>query len=241
MTLAETHSLRGARALLRDHLAVVARGALAPTLCGRWCAGVLAARAAWIEDFEGDQHALGRAFYTHLETDRTDLYFADAAASDARVEEHAPGLQGAMRALLEEAVEGRVVPRAGWCGAGVHVFAPGAVLSRRGGVRHFDTEGLTAPHAARRAPAVSLVAMLSPPARGGGLRLWPVLYAGQDHVGEDSLPPGGGAVVEYRAGDVVLFDSYRLHQILPFDGEEARLSATLHGAEIDRGLWESWF
>ena len=85
-----------------------------------------------------------------------------------------------------------------------------------------------------------LVAMLSPPPRGGGLRLWPLLYAGSDHVDDEALP-AGDAVVDYRAGDAVLFDSYRLHQILPFDGEGPRLSATLHGAEIDRGLWESWF
>ena len=101
----ETRSFRGARALLDAHLAVVVRGALAPERCARWCAGVLAARDAWIEDFDGDQHALGRAFYTHLETGRTELYFSDASASDARVERHAPGLQGAMAALLAEAVE----------------------------------------------------------------------------------------------------------------------------------------
>jgi hypothetical protein len=43
------------------------------------------------------------------------------------------------------------------------------------------------------------------------------------------------------AGDAIFFDSYRLHQILPFDGERHRISATLHGAQIDEGLWETWF
>jgi hypothetical protein len=224
-----------------DHLAVIARGALAPSICERWSATILRARHAWTEDFDGEQHALGRAFYTHLETDRTDLYFADAASSDARVEEHAPGLQAVMRGLLGDALTARVVTRRGWCGAGVHVFSPGSVVARHGGVRHFDTEGLVQAHVERRAPAVSLVAMLRPPGRGGGLRLWPVSHAGRDQVADDELPPEGDAVIEFGAGDVVLFDSYRLHQIQPFGGDEPRISATLHGAEIDLGLWETWF
>jgi hypothetical protein len=241
VAVAEVKSLSGARASLAQHLAVVVRGALSPAERARWVRGVLDAEPEWTEDFDGDQLCLGRAFYTHLETDRAALYFDGAAASDARVERHAEGLQGAMRALLEDAVGGHVVPRAGWCGAGVHVFPRGKTVARRGGVRHFDTEGLAEEHTARRAPAVSLVAMLLPPSRGGGLRLWPVLYAGEDHVDDDDLRAGAASVIELGPGDVVLFDSYRLHQIQPFEGDGPRISATLHGAEIDAGLWESWF
>jgi hypothetical protein len=240
VAVVEAKSLGAARTFLETHAAVVVRGALASSDCRRWVKGILDAKGAWTDDFDGDQASLGRAFYTHLETDRTHLYFADAAASDARVERYAPGLQGRMRALLEEAVEGRVVVRRGWCGAGVHVFPPGGTVASQGGVRHFDTEGLAEGHVTRRAPAVSLVAMLVPPSRGGGLRVWPVHYAGQDHV-DDADVPGEGVVIEYASGDVVLFDSYRLHRIEPFQGERPRISATLHGAEIDAGLWESWF
>jgi hypothetical protein len=233
--------LPGTAALLAAHPAVVVRGCVDPETCTAWARGVLAARDEWVHDFDGEQFALGRAFYTHLETDRAGEYFEDAAASDARVERHAPGLQRAMRDLLGEAVTGRVVARAGWCGAGVHVFTPRGPVAAGGGVVHFDTEGLAEAHVARRAPALSLVVMIQPPARGGGLRLWPALYAGEDHPGDVVLRAGGDVVVEYGAGDALLFDSYRLHQILPFDGRRARISATLHGAEIDRGLWESWF
>ncbi len=231
----------GALGSLREHLAVVVRGAVPPSTCGRWAAGVLAAREEWTPDFDGEQFCLGRAFYTHLETDRAGEYFADAAGSDARVERHAPGLQRTLRALLQDAVGGRVVPRDGWCGAGVHVFPAGSPVATSGGVVHFDTEGLAEGHVARRAPAVSLVVMIQPPERGGGLRLWPALYEGRDHPGEATVRAGGDVVVDYAAGDAVLFDSYRLHQIEPFDGPRARISATLHGAAIDRGLWETWF
>jgi len=236
--IVDSQTLRDAGTRLPDHLAIVARGAIAPATCARWTSGVLAARQEWTSDFDGDQFCLGRAFYTHLETDRADLYFADAEASDARVERYAPGLQAALRALLEDAVGGRVVPRAGWCGAGIHVFPSGAPVAREGGVRHFDVEGLADEHLERRAPAVTLVAMLSPPVRGGGLRLWAVLYAGDD---EPDVPPADGAIVELRPGDAVLLDSYRLHQIQPFGGDRPRISATLHGAAIDAGLWECWF
>jgi hypothetical protein len=233
--------LSGAHALLATHLAVVVRGGIPQPRCENWVRGVLGARDEWVHDFGGEQFSLGRAFYTHLETARAREYFDDAAASDARVEKHAPGLQDALRSLLEDAVAGRVVARDGWCGAGVHVFTPGGPVAAAGGVVHFDTEGLAERHLARRTPALSLVVMLQPPTRGGGLRLWPALYEGADHPEDAVLRSGNDVLVEYGPGDVVLFDSYRLHQIQPFEGRRARISATLHAAEIDRGLWESWF
>jgi hypothetical protein len=237
----EAGTLQGAAAELASHGVVVVRGALDPAACGRWTEAVLAARAEWTRDFDGEQFSLGRAFYTHLETDRAGRYFEDAAASDARVERHAVGLQAVMRALLASVTGGRVAGRPGWCGAGVHVFPAGGVLAERGGVVHFDTEGLAEPHVARRGRALSLVAMLQRPERGGGLRVWPALYAGRDEVDEAVLRQGGDTTLLLRAGDAVAFDSYRLHQIQPFEGSLDRISATLHGAEIDRDLWESWF
>jgi hypothetical protein len=239
--VAEVQTPTDARALLATHRAVVIRAALATDVCARWSAGVLAARTDWTEDFGGEQFSLGRAFYTHYETDQSGRYFADAAGSDARVERHAPGLQSTMQRLLAEAVSGRAVPRPGWCGAGVHVFPAGGALAAQGGVVHFDTEGLTEAHVERTRPALSLVVMLQPAERGGGLRLWPVVCPGKRGPDEASLRRGTPTTVVCGAGDAVLFDSYRLHQIRPFEGERHRLSATLHGAEIDRDLWETWF
>lgn len=239
--VAEVEALERAGGPLAAEGLVVVRRALDASTCQRWTRAVLAARAEWTQDFGGEQFSLGRAFYTHLETDLTRRYFEDAAASDARVERHAPGLQAAMRGLLAGVAGGRVAARPGWCGAGVHVFPAGGVLAEHGGVVHFDTEGLAEAHVARRARALSLVAMLQSPERGGGLRLWPVLYAGRDEADDAVFRQGGDTTVLLRAGDLAVFDSYRLHQIQPFEGALDRVSATLHGAEIDRGLWESWF
>jgi hypothetical protein len=215
--VAEVETPEGAAAGLAARGVAVVRGALETATCARWTSAVLAARAEWTEDFGGEQFSLGRAFYTHLETERAGRYFDDATASDARVNRHAPGLQAAMRALLAAATGGRVVGRPGWCGAGVHVFPAGGVLADRGGVVHFDHEGLAEQHMARRGRALSLVAMLQPPEQGGGLRVWPELYEGHEEVDD---------VVLRRGGD---------------EGPLDRISATLHGAEIDRDLWESWF
>ena len=48
-------------------------------------------------------------------------------------------------------------------------------------------------------------------------------------------------LVGYRNGDALLMSSYRLHQIRPFRGDLDRVSITLHAAEVDRGVWETWF
>jgi hypothetical protein len=222
---------------LDEHLALHVTGAIDPETCARWAAGVAAFRDAWTADFGGEQFALGRAFYTHLETGRSEEYFRDAAASDARVEEGAPGLQSRMRELVAELTGARVIQRRGWCGAGVHVFPAGAKVARSGGVIHFDIEGLGRHQLARGKPALSLVVMLQPP---GSLRLWDVRYSGSDAATEAELA-SHSEFIEYAVGDLVVFDSYRLHQIQPFDGERDRISATIHAAEVDRNLWESWF
>ena len=74
----------------------------------------------------------------------------------------------------------------------------------------------------------------------GGLRVWDVLYDGHDHPTKEELT-ARSATVTYGVGDVVLIDSYRLHQIQPFAGSRARISATVHAARLDAGLWECWF
>ncbi len=230
------HELAGAIARLDGARAIVCRGLLDAATCAAWVDGVLRARAEWTADFGGEQYALGRAFYTHLETDRAKEYFRDAAASDARVERYAPGLQARMRAMVAEVVAATAVARRGWCGPGVHVFPAGEKVAESGGVIHFDTEGLGQHHLARRKRALSVVAMLQPAEERGGIALWDVLWDGGDEA-----PQGEPEIVEYGVGDVLVFDSYRLHQIQPFAGSRDRISATVHAAEIDRGLWETWF
>jgi hypothetical protein len=49
------------------------------------------------------------------------------------------------------------------------------------------------------------------------------------------------ATVGYEAGDLVVFDSYRLHQIQPFSGALPRLSMTAHAALLHPARWDLWF
>ena len=63
--------------------------------------------------------------------------------------------------------------------------------------------------------------MLQPPVAGGGLRVWDAVWNGRDHD-EAAVSVAARApsiVAEYEAGDLVLIDSYRLHQIQPFAGD----------------------
>lgn len=212
---------------------VVRRGVLQPAECAAWVAGVYAAREQWTPNFEGVQFTVGRAWYTHLEEDAEDEYFAQAPASDALVERHLPGLQARMLRIAQDLVGGEIARRIGWCGPGVHVFPAGEWLAQNGGDVHFDTEGLLESELAARAPAWSLIVMLQPPERGGGLRVWESTYDRED----TSVPQ---VTIEYGAGDLVAIDSYRLHQIQPFGGTRDRISATAHLVRSG-ARWHCWF
>ncbi len=207
-----------------------------------WLAGVYRARADWTPCFEGVQFTLGRAYYTHLEEGQEDRYFEAARLSDASVERAVPGLQARMCAILEAVVAAPVVRRPGWCGPGLHIFPAGDWLAAHGGDVHFDTEGLRADDLAARAPALSAIVMLQPPERGGGLRVWDALFAEDGPEPEELVAHGDvpSATVEYAPGDLVVIDSYRLHQIQPFEGARDRVSITAHLIFRD-GAWQTWF
>jgi hypothetical protein len=240
--------------LLETSLAIQVPLAVDEERAARWAAGVREARKAWVNDFGGAQFSLGRAWYTHLEQDRSADYFAKAPASDAVVEHACPGLQAAMRDLVARVVGAGapVVPRAGWCGPGVHVFPAGGLVATRGGEIHFDTEGLTPAHIAARAPALTLVVMLQAPVSGGGLRVWDAMYEGEDSRTHDTADGADDEedddessermhlTCKYEAGTLVGIDSYRLHQIQAFAGDVDRISATCHAAFV-AGAWETWF
>jgi hypothetical protein len=219
---------------------LLARGALSAERAAGFTKRVLASRRSWTKDFGGDQFSLGRAFYTHYETERAKLYFDQAERSDAAVEARLPGMQSWMRDLFSTMARAQVRPRPGFCSAGAHIFEPGGLVARKGGVVHFDVEGLSPLHLARKARSLSLVVMLQPPTWGGGLRLYDAMYAGSEEP-SDAQRTAPTQTIAYAAGDALLMSSFRLHQIRPFRGERARISLTLHGVEVDRGLFETWF
>lgn len=225
---------------LTQGFALRAPGFLCWDECHEWTLAVYRAREQWTPAFEGEQFSLGRAWYTHLEEDLSDEYFENAARSNRLVEETLPGMQQRMLDAVRALAGGRVVQREGWCGPGVHVFPNGEVVSRRGGVVHYDTEGLSEAQLAEKKPAFSFLVMLHAPQRGGGIALWDVRYSGADEASEEELARPS-TVVEYGVGELCVFDSYRLHQIQPFGGRRDRISITAHTAEVEPGLWEVWF
>lgn len=81
--------------------------------------------------------------------------------------------------------------------------------------------------------------MLQPPETRGGLRLWDHVWRGEPEPDVEEL--SAPSTLRSRAGDGVLIEAYRLHQIEGFGGRLDRISATLHAAETDAGVWESWF
>jgi hypothetical protein len=207
--------------------------------CAAAAEAVLAARGDWVADFKGTQFTLGRAWYAHLEQARARAYFAEAAAADAAVERALPGMQARMRATMGAFVGEPVLARRGWCGAGVHVFPAGEKVSRAGGDLHFDEEGFTEAVLRDRPPALSFVLMLQPPERGGAIRIWDALYEGSAIPTRAQLDRPY-VDVSYGAGDLVVFSSYRLHHIQPFEGSRDRISVTVHAARL-AGEWVSWF
>jgi hypothetical protein len=217
------------------------RSVLTSAECERWVRGIYAARAAWTPCFHGVQFTLGRAYYTHLEEGAADEYFARATQSDAVVERAVPGLQDHVRALMAELLGEPVTPRVGWCGPGVHIFPAGGWLAQNGGDVHFDTEGLRHAELAARVPALSAILMLQSPPTGGGLRVWDALWDGDDSdAAIDRAARAPSTVVTYDRGDLVVIDSYRLHQIQPFDGAHDRVSVTEH-LVFSEGRWQAWF
>jgi hypothetical protein len=246
--------------LLSQSLALKYSGVLSPAECAAYTQAVYAARANWNANFDGIQYSLGRAYYVLLEQDQEQEYFAQAAASIALVERAVPGLHARMAGLVATLVRGQVVQRPGYCGTGVHIFPAGGYCAQHGGDLHFDVEGLTSEQLEEEAAALTCVLMLQPAATGGGLQVWNRLYQGEAEVAAEELAAEGikGEICAYQAGDLVVIDSHRLHQIMSFGGSLDRISATLHAVFVDEpapgweapsaasaeaptGHWQVWF
>jgi len=222
------------------HAAVGVREAMPAPRARSLARAVLDAEADLGDDFGGEQRSLGRPWYTHMETGRAAEYFRDARASDARVERVVPGVQDEMLRWLARLLGGVVRRRHGFCGPGVHVFPPGEKVARRGGVFHYDLEGLTPAWRHTLPPAISAVWMLQPAHKRGGLTLFNKRFVGENWP-MDEDPDVRRTTTLSRAGDLLVFSSYRLHRINGFSGDDARVSATCHAVMVDDGVWEAWF
>ncbi|MFO0676898.1 MAG: hypothetical protein U0169_10205 [Polyangiaceae bacterium] len=201
---------------------------------------VYRARKEWTPAFGGAQWSLGIAWYTHLEEGKGREYFANVDASRVRVDIALPGLVAFVEGGLELLLDGRVEPRRGFAGPGVHVFPAGGPCAKDGGDVHFDTEGLTPAERASRVEAFTFVLMLQPAESGGGLRVWNERFDPDDPTPEAERGTGTPALVTYGPGDLLVLDSYRLHQIEPFGGTKDRISLTCHAVLAD-ARWQIWF
>ncbi len=228
--------------VLRDGVLVRVPGAITEEQRAAYVAGVYRGKPSWTNNFDGLQFTLGRAWYTHLEQDLADLYFERAAASDEIVERNCPGLQRHMMELTGKLLGPDAKPRKreSYCGAGVHVFPANGFCAEKGGDVHFDTEGLTRSQLRARKRAISIILMLQPPAKSGGLRVWDVLWDGSDET-TPAMLARPHATLAYSPSDLVVIDSYSLHQIQPFEGDGDRVSATCHALETEPGIWDVWF
>jgi hypothetical protein len=217
-----------------------ARAVLEPAAAQALAEQVMAAKRHWRSDFGGEQFSLGRAFYTHQESGQAAAYFQATQASDASVEAILPGMQQTMRALLGQLLGGEVRQRYGFAGAGVHIFPSGERVATRSGVVHYDVQGLAPVHLREHSRTATLVLMLQPALRGGGLRVHEAHYAGHEHASEaERASPA--RTIRYAAGDAVLIASTRLHQIRKFSGQLDRISVTLHAVETVQGIWDTWY
>jgi hypothetical protein len=206
---------------------------------------VQAARTDWVESFGGDQFALGGAWYTHVEDGRARHYFRDAARFDKLVARALPALQEQVVTVLAALLGARTRRRAGWCGPAVVVFPPDGPVARAGGSIHVDCEGLEEQDLAQLPPAWSFVCILQlnpcGDARpvGGGLRVWSSRYAGKC-APEPGTTNVDSELVTLAAGDAVVFDSYRLHQIQPFSSNAPRMALTAHAKLLADGSYSVW-
>lgn len=228
---------------LDNSAALCIKHAVGDEQCASWVKSIYAQRDQWVSDFNAVQYSLGRAWYTHYEQGRSRDYFLGAKQSDQLVQTTTPGLQETLVSLTQQIVNGEVRQRQGWCGPGVHIFPAGKSVSHSGGDIHFDLEGLTEAHAAAQKPAYSLILMLQAPLTGGGLKLWDVYFDGErsDLELDDDELDCETTLFEYKTGDLLIVDSYRLHQIQPFSGDVDRISATAHIAQKGTNRWEIWF
>lgn len=235
LALRSPHQPISALALVHQRPALICAAAFDPGECASWVHAIHAARRDWTPNFDGLQFTLGNAWYTYLEEGRSDEYFAAAERSNALVARTVPGLAERMLEVLSLVVAENVSLRAGWCGPGVHVFPAGGWVAEHGGDRHCDVEGLLAPELAAGAHALTLVLGLQQPEARGGLRFF------AENYGQAPASDGESSVtVALSPGDLVCFESYRMHQIEPFDGARDRITATVHAVRTAAG-WQAWF
>ena len=232
--------LSGTRAALEDHLVAVVEGFLDP-------AEVRDIADRVTRHWRRDPHAsslsaYGAAFFMHVGQDEAS-YFEHAGCANEIVEGLCPGVSDRLLSWMSRLVGEPVVRRDGWSGPGFVVIDTAEMANQQGDV-HFDWEGLAVhPSAPLGSECYTALSMIQGPESGTALRIWEAGIARRSEQPRRALADGAeprSELVEYRPGDLVVFDGLSLHQIQPVDGVRPRVMLNAHLARFPEG-WRLWF
>ena len=163
------------------------------------------------------------------------------------ISSHFPGLYEKIIQLCKNIEKDADISlRQGWAGPGFAIFPAHGRCAELGGDIHYDWEGLTDGQLDDlHAEGYSFIAMLKKPSQGGGLKIWDVKYdlnhKQEELVAWANSPDCPSLLIDYQLGDLVLINSFCLHQIQPFEGEVDRVCLTFHIAKYNEKKWYIWF
>ncbi len=178
---------------------------------------------------------VGAAYFRHHLRDEAG-YFAAVPAAEALVHELALPVIVELCGMVSAAVGQRVGVRPGWAPPSFVSFDGGRLAGVPGDI-HLDWDAFDGAGLSTRSRCWSGVVALTRPVGGSTLRLWP---AGYRPGGPPPGGPSGFGDFHYEVGDLLVFDSHLLHQILPLAGSGHRTTLNFRLGETDQG-WCLWF
>jgi hypothetical protein len=237
------------KTLLEDTLAVVFQGIFSLEENQEIVSKIYSLKNLWVPSYEGEQYALGRVWYAHVDDRIQDNYFERAIESNKMIETHFPGLYQKLCNFCSKIQMNEPVRiREKWAGPGFVIFPAHEYCAKEGGGIHYDWEGLTEEQRNNSdTEAYSFISLLQKPERGGGIRIWETKY--DPSRKEESLKPSidilpdpgaKNVLIDYQVGDLLLINSLSLHQIQPFEGDADRITLTFHIAKNSES-WHIWF
>jgi hypothetical protein len=250
LRLPAAHALEtqdGARALawLAERLAVCWQSFLSPDEISQCLTAVYTRPHDWTAGFGGEQFGFGEVWYHYREEGLPfELYSERANASNDLIQHCLPWLYPKILNFAGSILSpGEVYIRRGWAGPAIVIFPANGRCAKLSGDRHFDWDGLEPRDLIdSETQAFTFVSMLSRPAEGGGLRMWPLRF---EPPGTAPLPePVVDGIryydIDYLAGDLWMFPSLLAHQILSFSGDTDRVCLTFHAVRREKD-WAIWF
>lgn len=233
--------------LFHDAHAIIFKDFFSPIELGNIVNKIYEIRDQWLPNYDGEQYSLGRVWYTHFDEKIDDEYFRNAEESKKMITSNFPGLYEKIIKLCTSIEKGANISiRDGWAGPGFAIFPAHGRCAEIGGDIHYDWEGLTDGQLDdQNAEGYSFIAMLSKPESGGGLKIWDIKYdqarKQEELVAWAESPDAPYTLIDYQLGDLVMINSFYLHQIQTFSGDIDRICLTFHIARHKENQWYIWF